>query len=75
MSIVKRLFEFAVLPIIWYNRLELFIENQKRWVKLAKNKNKKNEKVDNEKGFSKMSIVWYPGHMAKTKRQIIEDLK
>ena len=42
---------------------------------MAKNKNKKNEKVDNEKGFSKMSIVWYPGHMAKTKRQIIEDLK
>ena len=42
---------------------------------MAKNKNKKNEKVDNEKGFSKTSIVWYPGHMAKTKRQIIEDLK
>ena len=42
---------------------------------MAKNKNKKNEKVDNEKGFSKMSIVWYPGHMAKTKKQIIEDLK
>ena len=42
---------------------------------MAKNKNKKNEKVDNEKGFSKMSIVWYPGHMAKTKKQIIQDLK
>ena len=42
---------------------------------MAKNKNKKNEKVDNEKGFSKMSIVWYPGHMAKTKKQIAEDLK
>lgn len=24
---------------------------------------------------SKMNINWYPGHMAKTKRQIIEDLK
>lgn len=30
---------------------------------------------NNEKGFSKMSISWYPGHMAKTKKQIIEDLK
>lgn len=28
-----------------------------------------------EKGFSKTSINWYPGHMAKTKRQIKEDLK
>lgn len=28
-----------------------------------------------EKSFSKTSINWYPGHMAKTKRQIIEDLK
>ena len=28
-----------------------------------------------EKGFSKVGINWYPGHMAKTKRQIIEDLK
>ena len=25
--------------------------------------------------FSKTNINWYPGHMAKTKRQIIEDLK
>ena len=24
---------------------------------------------------NKMNINWYPGHMAKTKRQIIEDLK
>lgn len=30
---------------------------------------------NNEKGFSKMSINWYPGHMAKTKKQIVEDLK
>lgn len=28
-----------------------------------------------EKGFSKVGINWYPGHMAKTKRQIIEDLR
>ena len=28
-----------------------------------------------EKSFSKTSINWYPGHMAKTKRQITEDLK
>jgi len=28
-----------------------------------------------EKSFSKTSINWYPGHMAKTKRQIIEDMK
>lgn len=28
-----------------------------------------------EKSFHKSSINWYPGHMAKTKRQIIEDLK
>lgn len=28
-----------------------------------------------EKSFPKTSINWYPGHMAKTKRQIIEDLK
>ena len=34
--------------------------------------NKKNEV---QKSFSKVSISWYPGHMAKTKKQIIEDLK
>lgn len=28
-----------------------------------------------EKSFSKTSINWYPGHMAKTKKQIIQDLK
>ena len=27
---------------------------------------------DNE---NKMNINWYPGHMAKTKKQIIQDLK
>lgn len=29
---------------------------------------------DNQEGFSKMSINWYPGHMAKTKRLIKEHL-
>ena len=28
-----------------------------------------------EKSFPKTSINWYPGHMAKTKKQIIQDLK
>ena len=37
--------------------------------------NKKNNKSENEKGFSKVSIAWYPGHMAKTKRQIMEDVR
>lgn len=32
-------------------------------------------KSEDEKGFPKVAISWYPGHMAKTKRQIIEDLK
>lgn len=31
--------------------------------------------MDKEKSFSSTSINWYPGHMAKTKRQILEDLK
>lgn len=42
---------------------------------MAKNKNKKNEKVDNEKGFSKMSIVWFPGHMVKAQNEIKNNLK
>ncbi len=42
---------------------------------MANKKNKKNENEDREKGFSKMSIVWFPGHMAKTRKQITEDLK
>ena len=28
-----------------------------------------------EKNFQKTNINWYPGHMAKTKRQIMQDLK
>lgn len=41
---------------------------------MPKNNQKKN-KNNIEKEESKMNINWYPGHMAKTKRQIIEDLK
>ena len=29
----------------------------------------------NNEGINRTSINWYPGHMAKTKRQIVEDLK
>ena len=36
---------------------------------------KKNKNSDKEKVFSSVAINWYPGHMAKTKKQIIEDLK
>ena len=36
---------------------------------------KKDSNTNNQEGFSKMSINWYPGHMEKTKRQIIEDLR
>lgn len=31
--------------------------------------------MDNQEKVSKLNINWYPGHMAKTKRQIIEDLR
>ena len=31
--------------------------------------------MSNEEKLSKVQISWYPGHMAKTKRQIQEDLK
>ena len=30
---------------------------------------------DNQEGFSKMSINWYPGHMAKTKRILSDEIK
>lgn len=30
---------------------------------------------DNEEKLPKVNISWYPGHMAKTKKQIIQDLK
>ena len=31
-------------------------------------------KIDNVKGYTKNYINWYPGHMAKTKREISEKL-
>ena len=31
--------------------------------------------INQEEKLTKVGINWYPGHMAKTKRQIIEDLK
>lgn len=31
--------------------------------------------MSNEKSFTSTSINWYPGHMAKTKKQMLEDLK
>ena len=41
-----------------------------------KREERKSKKMnDDGKSFSNVSINWYPGHMAKTKRQIIEDLK
>ena len=41
-----------------------------------KRKIRQEKKNDNsQKSFSKVPISWYPGHMAKTKKQIIEDLK
>ena len=42
---------------------------QKRKIRAEKKKN------DSQKSFSKVAISWYPGHMAKTKKQIIQDLK
>lgn len=38
-------------------------------------KKKVNKTIENQEQNNKMNINWYPGHMAKTKRQIIEDLK
>ena len=36
---------------------------------------KKDNRNNDDKNFAHAVINWYPGHMAKTKRQIIEDLK
>lgn len=33
------------------------------------------DKEKNENSYHKINLNWYPGHMAKTKRQILEDLK
>ena len=41
---------------------------QKRKIRAEKKNN------DSQKSFSKVPISWYPGHMAKTKREIIEKL-
>ena len=38
------------------------------------NRDNKKENAQ-EKSFSKVHINWYPGHMFKTKKQIIEDIK
>ena len=43
-----------------------------KWDKYKKNKN--NENKQNNNGLPAVSINWYPGHMAKTKRQISENL-
>jgi ribosome biogenesis GTPase A len=40
-----------------------------------KRKMREEKKNNNQESFHKTSINWYPGHMAKTRRQIIEDLK
>ena len=42
---------------------------QKRKIRAEKKNN------DTQKSLPSTSINWYPGHMAKTKKQIIEDLK
>lgn len=42
---------------------------QKRKMRQEKKNN------DSQESFSSVGINWYPGHMAKTKRQIEEDLK
>ena len=36
---------------------------------------KKNKKDNEEKDFAHAVISWYPGHMAKTKKQVMQDLK
>ena len=42
---------------------------QKRKIRAEKKNN------DSQKSFSKVPISWYPGHMAKTIRQIESDIK
>ena len=43
---------------------------QKRKMRQEKVNNENEEEIQNQ-----MNINWYPGHMAKTRRQITEDLK
>ena len=41
-----------------------------------KRKARKEKSVnEHEKSCASMNINWYPGHMAKTRKQILEDLK
>jgi ribosome biogenesis GTPase A len=40
-----------------------------------KRKMREDKKNNNQESFSKVAINWYPGHMAKTRRQIMEDMK
>ncbi len=42
---------------------------------MTKKFSKKNNNSEAKKEFSKVSIAWYPGHMAKTKKQIMGDIK
>lgn len=41
---------------------------------MSKKMKKKSTNSDNIKGFEKNGITWFPGHMAKTKREISEKL-
>ena len=41
---------------------------------MSNNKRDREEKLQ-EESFPKVHVNWYPGHMLKTKKQIIEDLK
>ena len=36
---------------------------------------KENKKNNTQENSTKSSFNWFPGHMAKTRKQIIEDLK
>ena len=45
-----------------------------KWDKYKKNKPEKNDSNSLNNGMGKTVINWYPGHMAKTKREIIEKL-
>lgn len=45
-----------------------------KWDKYKKNKPEKNDSNSLNNGMGKTVINWYPGHMAKTKRLILENL-
>ena len=45
-----------------------------KWDKYKKNKPEKNDSNSVNNGMGKTVINWYPGHMAKTKREIGEKL-